>query len=248
MVSKIFLKEITLILALMLISPVTAPALEKAAQAPDVKTLISKIIKAYGGEETIRSLKSVYAKGKIHAFMRGGKGTYVRYFKRGRKLRVETLYSRLSEIRVLNGSRGWRGPDKGPLPEVEGRRYLAMVFQYKRLDLPYGLMTGAYKIKNVGSGLVSGKQVKVLELTDSEGPPLKIYIDPRSFYIVKAAGYFKIADSVSELSAEFSDFRIIDGMPFPFKISNYAGGHKVGETVIEKYSVNSGMDDSLFKP
>lgn len=248
MISRIFFKRGALILSLMLLLPVTAFALNEATQAPDVKNLISKVIKAYGGKETIGSLKSVYAKGKINALMRGGKGSYVRYFKRGRKLRVETLYSRLSEIRVLNGSRGWRGPDKGPLPEVDGRRYLAMVFQYKRLDLPYGLMTDAYKIKSAGSDLVSGKQVKVLELTDSEGPPLKIYIDPRSFYIVKAAGYFKIADSIAELSAEFSHFRIIDGMPFPFKISNYAGGHKVGETVIEKYSVNSGMDDSLFKP
>jgi hypothetical protein len=248
MISRIFFRSGALILSLMLLFPVTAFASDESAQAPDVKNLISKVIEAYGGKETIGSLKSVYAKGKIHAFMRGGKGTYVRYFKRGRKLRVETLFSNLSEVRVLNGSRGWRGSDKGPLPEADGHRYLAMVFQYKRLDLPYGLMTGAYEIKSTGSDLLRGKQVKVLELTDSEGPPLKIFIDPGSFYIIKAGGYFKIADSIVELSAEFSDFRIINGMPFPFKISNYAGGHKVGETVIEEYSVNSVMDDSLFKP
>jgi hypothetical protein len=248
MILRIFFISCALILSLTLISPATAFASDEATRAPGVKALVSEIIKAYGGKETIERIKSVYVKGKINALMRGGKGTYIRYFKRGRKLRVETLYSSLSEIRVLNGSRGWRGSDKGPLPEVDGRRYLAMVFQYKRLDLPYGLMTGAYEIRSTGSELVSGKRVKVLELTDSEGPPLKIHIDPGSFYIVKAAGYFKMADSIAELSAEFSDFRIIDGMPFPFKISNYAGGHKVGETVIEEYSVNSGMEASLFKP
>jgi hypothetical protein len=52
----------------------------------------------------------------------------------------------------------------------------------------------------------------------------------------------------TELSAEYSDFKVIDGAPFPYKIINYASGHKVGETIIEKYSLNSGMAVSLFEP
>jgi hypothetical protein len=232
----------------MIILPVFSFASQEPKYALDVKTLISKIIEAYGGKETIESIENVYAKGKINALMRKDKGEYYIYFKRDRKLRSEILYSRSPEIRILNGSRGWRGTGKGPLPEVSNNRYLAMAFQHKRLDLPYGLLTNAYKIKQAGSGFINGKNVSVLELTDSEGPQMKIYIDSENFHIVKVSGYFSMGQSTTELSAEYSNFRTINGTPFPYKIINYAGGHKVGETIIEKYSVNSAMDVSLFKP
>ncbi len=232
----------------MIILPVYSFASQELKHALDVKTLISKIIEAYGGKETIESIENVYAKGKINALMRKDKGEYYIYFKRNRKLRSEILYSRSPEIRILNGSRGWRGTGKGPLPEVSNNRYLAMAFQHKRLDLPYGLLTNAYKIKQAGSGFINGKNVSVLELTDSEGPQMKIYIDPEDFHIVKVSGYFSMGKSTTELSAEYSNFRTINGTPFPYKIINYAGGHKVGETIIEKYSINSDMDVSLFKP
>jgi len=248
MVLRIFVKNIAFILSLMLIFPVFSFASQETEHAPDITALISKIIDAYGGKETIESIKTVYAKGKIKALMRKDKGVYVIYFKRDRKLRSELLYSRSSEIRILNGSRGWRGTGKGPLPEVSSNRYLAMVFQYKRLDLPYGLLRSSYKIEEAGSDVISGKNVRVLELTDSEGPQMKIYIDPDNFHIVKISGYFRMKTVTTELSAEYSDFRVIDGTPFPYKIINYASGHKVGETIIEKYTVNSGIDISLFEP
>ena len=242
------MKNIVLILSLMFIFPVFSFASQEIKHAPDVTTLISKIVEAYGGKETIESTKTVYAKGKIKALMRGDKGEYIIYFKRDRKLRLEILYSRSSEIRILNGSRGWRGTSKGPLPEVRNNRYLAMVFQYKRLDLPYGLLTNSYKIKRAGSDVINGKNVRVLELADNEGPQMKIYIDSENFHIVKISGFFEMKTLTAELSAEYSDFKVIDGAPFPYKIINYASGHKVGETIIEEYSLNSGIDASLFEP
>ncbi len=248
MVSNTLMKSISLILLLMIILPVYSFASQEEKHALDVKALLTKIIHAYGGKETIESITTVYAKGKINALMRKNKGEYFMYFKRDRKLRSEILYSRSPEIRILNGSRGWRGTGKDPLPEVGSNRYLAMAFQYKRLDLPYGLLKNAYKIKQAGPVLINGKNIRVLELTDSEGPQMKIYIDPENFHIVKVSGYFNMGNFTTELSAEYSDFRVLNGTPFPYKIINYAGGHKVGETIIEKYSVNSTMDVSLFEP
>jgi hypothetical protein len=242
------IKHIVLILTITIIFSVTAFASEKPADKPDIKFIISEVIKAYGGEKVINNINSVYAKGKIKAFMRGDEGTYVRYFKRDRKLRVETLYSLSSEIRILNGRKGWRSTNSDPGPPVTDIRYLAMAYQYKQLDLPYGLLKRAYMVRAAEEEYHNNSSMHVLELFDGEGPPLKVYIDPDSFHIIKVTGLLRTKDLSTTLSAEFSDFRIMHGMPFPHKITNHASGHKVGETVIEEYSINSLIEDSLFNP
>lgn len=248
MVFKLIVKGIAFILISILAFPFSSFAAQEEKQTPDAKPFVSKIIEAYGGRKKIENIKTVYASGKINAFMRGDRGKYVLYFKRDRKLRLELSYSRSPEIRILNGGRGWRGAGRETLMEVSNNRYLAMVFQYKRLDLPHGLLTGSYTIEDAGSDVINDKKVRVFELGDSEGPRMKIYVDAERFYIVKVSGFFMMGQLTTELSAEYSDFRVIDGTPFPYRIINYAGGHKVGETIMEKYSVNSGMDDSIFSP
>ncbi len=210
--------------------------------------IISKVIRTYGGAKTINNINTVYARGKITAFMRGDEGTYTRYFKRNKKLRVETIYNRSAETRILNGEKGWRGTNNNPPSKVTGIRYAAMAYQYKQLDLPYGLLKKTFVVNHMKEAHYNNKTVYVIELIDKEGPPLRVYIDPDSFYIIKVEGLLSIGTASAILSVELSDFKIIHGIPFPHKITNLASGHKAGETVIEEYSINTPMNDSLFSP
>lgn len=230
-----------------IITPSQGVAGEKEGLSKDIEALISGIVNAYGGKEVIKRTKAVYAKGEIKAIMRMDEGTYVRYFMRGRKLRVETTYSRSLERRVLNGELGWRSTEESVYHEVTGIRYSSMVYQYKQLDLPYGLLTNAYDVRDEGRGVLNGVEVRVLGLTDKEGPPMKVYIDPESCYVIKVTGTFRVAEATTDLSAEFSDFRIVDGVPFPFTVTNYAGGRKIAETHMTEYAINPEMDMSLFR-
>ncbi len=222
---------------------------ESDVSSDDVKSLVSKIVTAYGGKDVLEKLKSVYASGNIEAFMRQDHGTYEVFLKRPRKLRVETKYQNSSETRILNGDAGYREADGLPFSQVKGDSLLAMVYQYKHTDLPYGLLKNAYSIKIKGREDLNGKQVEVLHLTDSEGPPMDIYVDVRTFLIVKVTGYFEMPGGQSTaLSAEFSDFRKVDGAVFPFRITNFASGFKIAETEMKTYKINPPMPDSLFKP
>ncbi len=224
-------------------------AAEAAGAAGDIQSLVSKIITAYGGKDVIEGLKSVYAAGSIEALMRQEHGAYEVFLKRPRKLRVETKYQRSSETRILNGDIGYRGVDGLPLSQAKGDSLLAMVYQYKHSDLPYGLLKDAYSIDIKGKEDLNGKQVEVLHLTDSEGPPMDVYVDTHTFFIVKVTGYFEMAGGKpTALSAEFSDFRKVDGTMFPFRITNFAGGFKIAETVVKTYKINPPMPDSLFEP
>jgi len=235
----------------LLLAPVAGradTAKEKAQASAELLVIINKVVNAYGGRAAIEKAKSVMATGEISASVRGDNGTYTHYLKREKKLRVETKYSRSSETRILNGSRGWRGVDTTKPAEVESFPLLAMVYQYKRLDLPYGLMMNRYTVYNVGDDTVAGVAVRILELHDSEGPPMRIAVEKKTFRIISVEGQFQMGDKATSLSVEYSDFRMVDGVLFPFRQVNYGGGMRIGENIIKEYKVNPKMEDSLFRP
>lgn len=113
--------------------------------------------------------------------------------------------------------------------------------------MPYQLLTRHFEIIDEGTSELNGAQVAVLGLQDKEGPPLKIYIDLQRYLIVKDSAIFMMNGDPSELSAEFQDFRYVGRMPMPFKIVNFSGGRKVGETTIRSYQFNPSLGNGLFE-
>jgi hypothetical protein len=215
----------------------------------DVNSLIAKTVAAYGGEKAIEGATGIRAVGDINAIMRRDRGSYEFSFKRPRKLRVDTKYQHSFEIRLLNGNSGYRGTAEASLAPVKDQRFLAMVYQYKHIDILYGIIHDLYTISRKGKEDLDGKSVEVLHLTDQEGPPMDVYIGTTSFYIVKVTGYIVVGDGRSTtLSSEFSDFRKVGDTVFPFKVTNYAGGQKIAETVMKTYTIDPAIPDSIFAP
>ncbi len=235
-------------LVLMLMMPLSATTRESNQYSSDVEDLVSRVVEAYGGREKLQNMQSVYGEGEIKAFVSGKRGSSVTYLARDRKLRVETLFKGSSEVEILNGERGWRTAKNGALQRVDGIRYLGMIYQFKHLYLPYGLMKGTYRIKDAGWEMFRGMAVRILDLSDDEGPPMKVFIDTETYRIVKVIGYFTIDDSEATLTIVFGDFKTVDGVPFPFRMTDYGNGFKIKETVMKSYSLNGKMDQALFSP
>ena len=210
--------------------------------------LVGKIVQAYGGAPVIERITSFNAQGDIIALMRGAHGTYQRWFARPRLLKVETTYPNSSETRILQGERSWRGSSGKSMLAVTGPAHLAMVYQFKQLDLPYGLLKGSYNLRHVGTENVGAKATEVMEVWDDEGPSMRLNVDTTDYYIVKVTGYISVAGRSTNLAAEFSDFRPVEGMLMPFRIHNYASGEPLSETIIRRYTVNPEATPSRFEP
>jgi len=219
----------------------------KHKPAADKGMVTEKIIEAYGGRERLAGVASVAAVGRITALIRGDEGTYKRALRRDGKLFIDINYTRSTERRILNGSKGYRGA-VGDLEEVFGPRLLAMVYQYDELNLPYGLLDGSLTVSVLGNDKLKGADVRVLRCTDRAGNNMEVLVDAENYRIVMSTGTFSMGSESTSLSSEFSDFRMVDGVLFPFRIVNYAGGNKIAEIVITQYLVNPAMNDSLFTP
>ncbi len=234
-------------LVLLAFSLTSLPTLALEQDAPSL-ALVDQVVQAYGGAAQIERVVAFNADGFINASVRQKGGTYKRWFKRPRMLRVETAYPDRTETRVLNGQMAWRYSNDTPMQGVEGPSRLAMVYQYKQLDLPYGLLKGRYNLRHMGTELVGNVATEVMALSDDEGPNIRVHVDRLSHYIVKVTGQIQFGPQTMVLAAEFSDFKLVDGTPLPFHIHNFAGGVPISETLISRYAVNPTLDPERFVP
>ena len=214
---------------------------------PNYGTVTEKIIEAYGGRERLAKVVSIAAEGLITALVRGDEGIYRRALKRDGRLFVDIIYKRSTERRILNGPKGYRGT-KDQLEEVSGPRYLAMVYQYNELNLPYGFLDKSYAVSEIRKDRMNGEDVRVFRCTDHANNVMEVSVSAENYRIVKSSGTFVMGTQSTSLSSEYSDFRSVDGVLFPFRIDNYADANKISEIIITRYMVNPPFDASLFTP
>ena len=215
-----------------------------AAQGGDIR---NKIFDAYGGRERLSQISSIAAEGSITALIRGDHGVYRRALRRDGKLFVDIQYSQSRETRMLSGTRALRSVD-GKLEEVSGPSYLAMVYQYNELSMPFALIDDSFAVKDLGREPFAGGAVRVLRCTDHSGNTLDAFVNEESYRIVKTLGRFSVGNESTSLSSEFSDFRFFEGVLVPFRIVNYSGETRISETIIDDYLFNARLDDSMFDP
>jgi hypothetical protein len=52
----------------------------------------------------------------------------------------------------------------------------------------------------------------------------------------------------TNFATDYADFRLVDGVLFPFREANFASNQSTGETVITKIAVNPALTDADFQP
>jgi hypothetical protein len=230
----------------------TACLLGQAARAgdtdPAVAILVGQIVQAHGGAVAIERVTALNAEGEIQSPLRNDHGAYKRWLQRPRLLRLDIAYQRGTESRILNGDQVWRSDGAAALKYLTGMSALAVIYQYKQLDLPYGLLKDAYRLSLAGEERVGDLETVVLEVRDAEGPPMRVNVDRTSQRIVRVSGRIESGSAAMELAVVFSDYRLVEGVPMPFRLQHFAGGMAVSDTVIARYSINPVQDEALFTP
>jgi hypothetical protein len=210
-------------------------------------SITDKIIAAYGGRERIAKVMSVAAEGRIRALMRGEAGIYRRALRRDRRLFINVLYGQSTQRWLLDSTRSFLDTD-GNVEEVFGPRYHAMVDQYNELNLPFGLLDNTFTIIELGRATQKGADVRILRLVDRAGNQIDAYVRTGDYLIIKCTSTFENGLQSLNLRVEFSDFRRVEGILFPFRIVNYVRGDILNEITIRAYLLNAPIADAQFKP
>jgi hypothetical protein len=229
-----------LCLAAALLAP--PPALA-AGPSPEVDRLVEKCVAAYGGEAVLARSGAVKQSGTVTSLMHPGEaGRLVRIAARGDKLRVEASYGPDREVRVLDGTDGWRDG-----VAVQGPPLVAMVLQSARFDLPWRLLQGRARIQDRGTVELGGKTLRALALEVQPGIVVEADLDPATGRILRSRGTAS-AGAPIEFTTTYSDFQQVKGLLVAFHEGNWANGTTTGETVLTSVEVLAGVDPATFRP
>jgi outer membrane lipoprotein-sorting protein len=196
------------------------------AHAQSLDDVVSKVMKEYGGQAAWETVTTLRESGTVVPVMRKGDGKMTRFWQKPDKLRIEIVYPTDKEVRVVDGDHGTRN-DK----EVTGGALDAMKLQAARLALPYLLVEKRTSLKDLGTK----DDVRSIEIPLSASLTLTLSIDPKTSHILRSSG--KAAGL--EFIVDYSDFRRVGGLLFPFAEAGTAQGMPTANTKIDSIEVNA---------
>jgi hypothetical protein len=227
------------ILVLQTVTPLPAAT---AAMSP----LLATIMTNYGGQEQLAAIRSITAKGQIVDLRKGKEGPYRLVLTTDHRFRSESLVTPSSsgEMRVVDNDRGWRNSGLQMVPQL-GADLAALRAQYEACALPLTLLDPKLSLTYDAPNIVQNHPVETYRLTRPGAPVMTIHFDAVSLLIHRVEWQSK---NDTSLAIEFSDYRFVGGVLFPFKLVNYADDIKVSEVSIKTIDLNGPLPASTFRP
>ena len=183
------------------------------APADSVGALISATVEAYGGEAALRRASFRRVTGELIATRHGKEpGSFVRLLRGVGQLGVVNVFPTSGrEVRLLRAGKGWRNN-----VEVRGMPLFGMMLQDARLAVPLNLLDGKQRVTSLGPTERDGKKLTILELSLIEGMGMRVEIDVATHRVVRTVGRIPTGRGSIEFVTDYSDFRRVDGVLFPF--------------------------------
>lgn len=224
--------------------PVRAAAPVPAAPVQnETGAFIDQVVAAYGGKAALGKVKAYRMEGIISSKMQG-QGPLLRLFSRPNRLRVVLQYPGGAEVRVVDGDQGWRSDATGKLAPVNNFLLGAMVAQAVRANLPWVLDERRAEAHLTAQG---GK-LQGIVLPLGNGLTLTAWVDPATHLILHSSTDLDMPGMKTEFITDYTDFRAVNGVMFPFHEDNYASGQSIGETVIMNVDTQPKVTESDFRP
>jgi hypothetical protein len=211
---------------------------------PAATEILDKYIRAIGGRDRLDSLKAYVARGASVGFGGFGGGGQVQIFAKFPDQRATWIEfpqnpARGSSVRTYNGREGWLHTPLTVLGEYEltggeldGARLdaqlsfpgqIQQVLTNLRVSLPTMISDlPAPASQNSGDSAVAGvgenRPVNVVQGTGPRGMLATLYFDQESGLLLRAVRYGNSPIGRVPTQIDYSDYREVDGIRFPFRI------------------------------
>ncbi len=219
---------------------------------PPATQILDKYIQAVGGAQKLAGLKSFVATGTSLGYEGlGGGGSFQIFAKAPDKRAVVIDFKehpeRGNSTRVFNGTTGWIQSPRGLLSEyqvtgaeLDGQRLDA------QLSFPGQIKTALMNWRIGVPDTVNGKDVNVLQGRGPRGLLATLYFERDSGLLIRVVRYSPTPIGRDPTQADFSDYREVNGIKFPFQYTfSWLDGKDSFK--ITDVKVNVPIDDSKFE-
>lgn len=219
------------------------------SRAASTEDLLNKLVQSYGGEKNLKKLDSWSAVWQIESSAKGETGADTRSISLPGKLRVELKYANSSELRIINGDKGYKGFSGSPLLPASGPPLEAMKLQRMRMYTPLTLLK---KKKNLTVSEEGGFKVITLKEggrgTNAKHGSGRYFVNPETMRIERFIGRMEMNGQAMEFKTEYSDFKTVDGVALHHKEVKYAGSVNTAVMALKEAKLGVKFDPSVFGP
>lgn len=228
-----------------------AAALTAAAgYAQTVDELIEKNIKARGGMEKIKSVKTARMTGTM-AMGPGMDAPLTLEVKRPNMFRMDFTFQGMIGSQAYDGKDGWAVmPFLGKKdPEPMSPDDLKESEDQADIDGPLvDYKTKGHKVELIGKEKVEGTDAWKLKVTKKNGDIQNIYLDAEYFLEIKTEGKRKVQGNEVEVESSISDYKEVDGLMLAHSLeAGRKGAPQKQKLTFNKIELNVPLEDARFK-
>ena len=219
-----------------------------AASGQTAEELVEKNIRARGGLEKMKSVKSMRMTGSMA--LGGESAPTVLEFKRPGRLRWEFTLDGQTAIQAYDGTAGWAimpfegktEPEKMPAEGIENFK--------RQADMDGPLVD--YKAKGnrielLGKGTAGGRDAWQLKVTAPDGEQRVVFLDAETGLQVKTVARKTVDGNEVEVVSVIGDYRDVDGLKLPhFFESSVTGVPETQSMKFDRIELNVPLEDSRF--
>jgi tetratricopeptide (TPR) repeat protein len=209
--------------------------IDRSAPVPPVEQVMNQFAQAIGDSKALAATSRA-AKGTIDLVGVSRGGSVEIYSKPPRRTLTLVRAMPFGEIKLgFNGNSGWTFPERGSkarTAELSGLEWSA------RISNPLSLRASYSKITLLGRTSIGFREVFLIELQTADGATEKLYLD--------ATTHLPVRVNSASLEIYFDDWRDVDGVKAPFRITQSSAGLTMRVT-LQEIKHNVALDDSLFE-
>jgi len=223
---------------------VVDPAKAKLPPGLNAEKVIENYIAAIGGKEKLENVKDI--KYHMKADVMGNLLEMQILKKDPNKMKVEVnMGPNVMSRQIFDGEKAKMvqmgnemETDEKMIERFKIEGYLFPELNYKRLNIRTDL-TGIEKI--------DGDEAYLVEVTYPSGEKVINYYDVKTGYKIRQSQTIDSPQGKINTATEFSDFKEMDGIVFPFLFRIPMGPDMKMNAEIESIEMNTGLDDELFQ-
>ncbi|ATL46116.1 outer membrane lipoprotein-sorting protein [Chitinophaga caeni] len=216
-----------------------------ASQAQSVDEIVNRHLAAMGGADKLNSIKSLYIEGNME--IQGMEIPIKQWIIQNKALRLEMDVMGTSNIQVVKPTTGWMQMPVSNVPDPTDMEPEQVKTAAKQLDISGDLTNYAAKGSKVelkGKETLDGVDTYHLVMTDKDGKKQDLFLDAKTYYIVKKVMTAEQQGQEMTIETLISDYRKgDDGFISAHAIEQPLTGMKM---TFSKVNYNVDVDNKLF--
>ncbi|HYX68141.1 MAG TPA: pitrilysin family protein [Terriglobales bacterium] len=228
-----------------------APAAEAAPTAsnPEGKALLAKVIEGLGGEAKVMSVKTLRVLSSVTLKTPQGdialEGENQTQYPDNSFVRIKTPQGEQTRVVTPQAAFISFGGPATDMPAGQKAEILKTIHR----DSIYVVQHAAdpsFVFAAAGTEKIGDVQAAILDI-DTGGNPFRWYIDPSTGHVLRAVFRTLTHSGPAEQANEFSDWKTVDGVTLPFKVSISQNGQVVTQVEVKEMQINPAIDPKIYQ-